>query len=397
MDSRTRRRLLRALGAGAGAATVGGLSGCLQPPTGGCGESTPTPVGSLPDEPGPLDVAADWPMVHRDAANTASVRPAGPAGDVVRRWQADVDLGDAGETWVVAVGDRAYVTGRGGGAVAALDATDGSTAWRQPDFRDTGPLAVASGAGLVLVPGADGLAALTAANGEVAWRTDGPALGGADAVLVDDGTAYVAGAGQVLAVDVASGDVRWSVAGGGPLAVADDRVIAGDGVRALNAADGSERWAAGEEAPDRAVSVGTEAAYFGGRGRVTALALSDGSPTWRFEGGQEAFGVPAVVQGRLVVGTTTTEEGGGSVYAATREDGERRWCSRLAVDDVNTAVGDGVAYAAAGPILAARRVNDGQPVWLHRDDDRRYRHSAVAEGALLAGAEDGQVDAFGER
>jgi outer membrane protein assembly factor BamB len=396
MVEQRRRRLLRALGAGAGVGAAGVLAGCGDV-TGVCNEPTPEPAPSLPVDVGTLDVAAQWPMVHRDAANTGSVPPAGPTVDVVRRWRANPDLGGAGEAWVVAAGDRAYVAGRGGGAVAALDATDGSVVWRYESVQDTGALAVAPGAGLVLVCDAGGLQAVDVENGERAWGTNGPALDATDVVLVDGKTAYVAGRESILAVDVERGEVAWSVPGTQLGAVADGRVVAGEGVRALDAGDGSKVWALADVTPSQPVTVAGGSVYVGEVGHVTAYALSDGTRQWRYRGGTEGFGVPVITGDRVTVGTVMTEAHGGNVYTVARDGGGRQWCNDLGSRDLTVVGGDGVAYLAGGDMLAARRVADGEPIWTHQDGSREYERLAVAEGALLAAAHGGVVEGFGER
>jgi len=393
-----RRRLLRTLGAGAGAGSIGGLAGCLFPDDGGCGEPTPTPVSAVPDEPGTLAVSgADWPMRFGDAGNTGSIREAGPTNGVVRRWRTDLDVEGASGTQVVAVGDRAYVVGRGGGELVALDATDGSVRWRYTSVRETAALAAVPSEGVVLVAGEGGLQAVTAADGERVWGTNGPPLDAADVVLVDDGTAYAASRESVLAVDVGSGEVDWSVPGVDLGAVADGRVLAGEGLRVLDAADGSEQLAVEEPTPHQPVSAADGTAYVGELGQVTAYDLADGSRLWRHEGGTEGFGVPAVVDDSVLVGTDRTEGGGGNYYGVARGGGDRRWCGALGFRDVTVAAGDGVAYVAGGDLLTARRVADGEPVWSHSDGDREYAGLAVADGALLAAGQGGTVDAFGER
>lgn len=398
MSPSSRRRVLRAIGGGTSVGLVGGLAGCGDS-SGACTEPTPEPADALPDEPGRLDVgSAEWPMVYGDAGNTTSVPEVGPTADVVRRWTASPDLGDPGRTWVVADGEHAYVAGRGGSALVALDATDGSVRWRYPSVRDTGPLAVVPGENLVLICDGGGLQAVSAEGGERVWRTNGPALDAADVVLVDDGTAYVASRESILAVDVATGDRLWTTPGTDLGAVAEDRVIAGEGLRALSTEDGRELWASDDPTPYGPVTTAGGEVYVGELGHVTAYDLSDGSRLWRHRGGTgEEFEVPAVADGWIVLGTTRSEAAGGNVYAVDREDGGRDWCGNHGHRDVTVAAGDGVAFLAAGDQLAARRVVDGELVWLHGASDRRYGNLAVAEGALLAAARGGTVDGFGER
>lgn len=413
---RTRRDVLRAVGAATSTAALGGgAAGCLF----GSGAECETDEGSfevtVTDAAGatPTVTGADWPLRYRDAANTARIESRGPTDGVVRAWRAPDRIGRAGETWVVAAGDAGFATARDGDALLALDPADGAVRWRFDGLDETGPPAVAPGAGLVLVGDRRGLHALSVDGGEVAWSTDGPALDASDRLAVADGTAYVAGRESVLAVDVATGEREWAVDGTHLGAVGGGRVLAGDGARALDAADGAEVWSHPDVTPYGAASVGGAdgragttdpgdgppgpTAYVGELGRLHAYALADGTERWSHRGGTEDFRVPAVADDRLVVGTGRTEAGGGNVYAVDRGSGERLWCASLGFrgPPVVAVAGD-VAYVAAGELVQARHLDDGGVRWTYRDDDREYGSLAVAGDALLAGARRGRVDAFVE-
>lgn len=393
-----RRDVLRA----ATVATTGMVAGCPFRSGDECDARDSSFGTTVTDADAAVAVAdADWPMRHRDAANTARADDAGPTDGVVRAWRTGDRIDRADGTWVVAAGDAVYATARDGDALLALDPADGSVRWRRDRFDETGPPAVAPEAGLVLVGDRRGLHAVPADGGEVAWSTGGPALDASDVVLVADGVAYVAGRESVVAVEVATGERLWTVDGTDLGAVGVGRVLAGEGVRALDAGDGSEGWSHSDVTPYGPVSVGADASggtvYAGELGRLHAYALADGTERWSHRGGTEGFRVPAVAGDRLVVGTDRTEAGGGNVYAVDRESGARLWCGDLGFrgPPVAAVAGD-AAYVAAGDLVQARGLDGGEVLWTHRDDDRRYASLAVADGALLAGARRGRVDAFVE-
>lgn len=403
---RSRRDVLRAVGVATTTATLaGGAAGCLFASGAECdadeGSFEPTVTDA---DATPTVTDADWPLRYRDAANTARAAGAGPTDGVVRAWATPERLDRSGETWVVAAGDAVYATARDGDALLALDPADGSVRRRFDGFDETGPPAVAPDAGLVLVGDRSGLHALPADGGERAWSTDGPALDASDRLAVADGTAYVAGRESVLAVDVATGERLWTADGRHLGAVAGGRVLAADGVRALDASDGAEVWSYADVTPFGAVSIGgsdgaadDSTAYVGELGRLHAYALADGSERWSHRGGTEDFRVPAVADDRLVVGTGRTEAGGGNVYAVDRESGERLWCDSLGFRGPPvTAVAGDAAYVAAGELVQARSLDDGSVRWTHLSDGREYASLAVADGVVFAGARRGRVDAFVE-
>lgn len=415
---RSRRDVLRAVGAATTPAVAGGVAGCPL----GSGAECDADAGPFEETVADADATptvadADWPLRYRDAANTARADGAGPVGGapptdgvgstdgVVRAWTAPERLDRASDTWVVAAGDTVYATARDGEALLALDPADGTVRWREDGFDGTSPPAVASGAGLVLVGDGRGLHAVATDGSDVAWSTPTPRLDAADRLAVADGTAYVAARESVLAVDVATGERLWTADGTHLGAVAGGCVLAGDGVRALDADDGSETWSHADVTPYGAVSVGEDASdggrttvYVGELGWLHAYDLADGSELWAHRGGTEGFRVPAVAPDHLVVGTDRTEAGGGNVYALDRGSGERLWCADVGFRGPPvTAVAGDVAYVAAGELVQARSLDGGSVRWTHLADGREYASLAVADGVLLAGARGGRVAAFAER
>lgn len=184
------------------------------------------------------------------------------------RWKTELGGETAGPA-VVADG-RVYCATTEGG-LYAVEADDGTVAWRRPGSPVVGPPAVGSGG--VFVASASGVSAYRR-DGSHRWTTRGVTAPAAasDGVVVSDGRVYAAaGDGAALvALDGDTGAERWRVAMDGDIrapVVTGETVYAQDaagGLRALRAADGSKRWSTRQSLRARsAIAVGDGGLFVG--------------------------------------------------------------------------------------------------------------------------------------
>ena len=303
-----------------------------------------------------LSTGARWPMANRTARRTAFNPDATVPDDVSVDWRytgcSEVESGVAvadgrvfagearldGQTgtplggewtayqWPAVVDDTLYI---GAHTLEAYDATDGSERWTFTPDGESGavsPPAVANG--LVYITGNlddRTVYGVDATTGDEAWRFTPQAACGAPLAVTDE-TAYAVDAeGTVYALAAETGEKRWdqSVADstrvGAPV-VGDDGLYlpTGDGVVALDPADGSDLWdweADTDGGRDIAVAEGT--VYVIDRESCRALATSDGTEQWATDaaGGHTcSVGAESVVVG-----------GDLDVVAISRSDGTERW------------------------------------------------------------------------
>jgi outer membrane protein assembly factor BamB len=263
------------------------------------------------------------------------------------RWQRAVEGAiagtpavDAGVVYLTASQQTTRGQGQGQGFAEALDARDGSVRWRTSLDASPSPPAAAGGRmDLFLTrqyPGGGTLLALNAADGTTAWRYDDPApvVGGTDAttppVIVGD-TLFAeaverdAGGGAnvaILAFDPRTGARRWRYKTGGlaplpavagsvacvstfiPAQTGTSSVIAG-----LDLATGRERWryaraviASGCVAAGDTFAIAEDDRDHN-TGFVVAFSAGDGREVWRRETGHALIAngaVPPAVTDGLV-------------------------------------------------------------------------------------------------
>jgi outer membrane protein assembly factor BamB len=192
------------------------------------------------------------------------------------------------------------------GYVFALDANNGSEKWRTfvGDGAGASP-AVASGR--VFIVGGSSLAALSTTNGALLWTAPLGASGAATPV-VSSGVVYVGTTGDAhtMALTATSGARRWSRALAETLpgdvttlAVGEGVVYAQttNGLHALNAADGLQRWQrAGGAAAGETLALANHVLYLPG---PVALNAATGATLWT---GASGDGSPAVADGTLYAG-----------------------------------------------------------------------------------------------
>lgn len=191
-------------------------------------------------------------------------------GDGTVRWQTETN---AYGSWAPVVDDgRLYLAGgRFDGTpamVLAVDGETGETVWTEA-FRETETdieSGLAVGNGHVFAATTDGqVVALAKSDGERRWVSDAVESVRVP-VTVGDGSVFVADeSGAVSALSAADGVVRWrrpvaTPSGGFAYAEGTLYYAATDGVYALDAGDGRQRWVNDQSDP-LAPAVGAEAVY----------------------------------------------------------------------------------------------------------------------------------------
>jgi outer membrane protein assembly factor BamB len=194
-----------------------------------------------------------------------------------------------------------------GEAIYALQAADGSEAWRTPSGTLTAPLVVKQGWVVAATEGK--LTALRASDGSTVWTRDAPRQREAAAIAGDILYVPVVG-GKVIARDLPDGNVRWERQLGGnavePFVVNDDIFLgASDKVfYCVNAASGEIAWPrrVGAMIRGRAATDGDRIFFTALDNQVHAIDRGDGAIRWE-------RGIPfRPISGPVV--------GGGAVFVA---------------------------------------------------------------------------------
>lgn len=209
---------------------------------------------------------------------------------------------------------------------------------------------------------------------------------------------------------------RWTVRPDdtSPLVVANDTVYVGGGqLRALDAADGSERWTS--ERTNGSVSsptVGGDAVYAGlhfedadDRDAVVALNATTGAKRWAFtDDGTDDFGRLTVASGTVYATAQRPHENW--LYALDAATGTKRWATTIGspglagTGTANVAVVDGAVFVPGAQTLHARAAETGAVLW-RADPVDMYNEPAaapaVADGTVYVGgqgADAGHSDQF---
>lgn len=200
-------------------------------------------------------------------------------GDV--RWTADVSPWRWGD---VAVGPDhvvgVYEESGSRTLVAGHSRADGTQAWETENLNHG--RATTLRRGRVFTGGYNGaIQAVDAETGEELWLGKGPETGSVGWLSADDERVYVTMTNQsapgdapsVLALDADAGGVVWTYPNGRVEAIGDEAVYVdtAGGLRALAAADGSERWSLDRRVVDVAV---VDDALFGRTPDETVVALT---------------------------------------------------------------------------------------------------------------------------
>jgi len=354
-----------------------------------------------PDRPLDPDVGGA-PTAGYDAANSGFVQEtAGPTSGAVEQWlfRSGPAVTRRRIAFALLSPSPAVVEGRvyagsADGNVYAIDAADGAELWR----RRAGTFSSATVAGGAVYAGGADLQALEPATGTQRWQfgIDGGVVG---APRVVDGVAYVATGTPfewaVYAVGADTGIEQWRVdISGGivrpPAVVGDAVYVSGDGVRALDANEGTELWhREGEVLPaapvvaDGTVYVG-EASQTREDGFLTALDGRSGEVDWRRE-------LPGAVRSSVAVtpdAVFAAGEGGagGFVVALDPSDGSPLWGRQdlgAAVDDAPVVANGSVYLVDRNSRVRALSTANGRERWTYDADDELHGPPIVADGSLF--------------
>jgi outer membrane protein assembly factor BamB len=103
--------------------------------------------------------------------------------------------------------------------------------------------------------------------------------------------------------------------------------------------------------------------FVGVRRQVTCVDTISRTVLWGFPTYLKVNGTPALWEGRVLFGTTSGDEH--TFYCVNAETGEEIWNFFVGPELITSSpvVEDGVVYFNAGPVIYARRVEDGSEVW----------------------------------
>jgi len=351
--TRTRRELLGALAAGAGA-----LAGCSAPSPGeesSTDTATPTSDGSAGD-------GADWPTFRGDNRNTGyAPEEGGPVDYPEQAWSTETEGGVWSSPTVV--DGRVYI-GSMDGTLYGLDAETGDADWT---YETGGPVqstpAVADGR--VYVGSFDKhVHCVDAETGDREWATETAGIVHSSPA-VSDGTVYV-GAGTLPFQEVR--------------AFLEESGIeqSGGGVYALDADTGERRW---RRFPTRYLSsspaVVDSSVYIGltdgepNRPLVVSLATEDGSTEWEYETESAVLASPSVWEGSVYAAGYD-----GFVYAVTADGGEKEWTFDVGTGEIrgSTAVSEHGLYVPVSGNEFAQTSNNPVLFSLTFDGEKRWTH-----------------------
>ncbi|MFP9192634.1 PQQ-binding-like beta-propeller repeat protein [Natronosalvus vescus] len=198
-------------------------------------------------------------------------------------------------------------------------------------------------------------------------------------------------------------ELAWRYEHTGSTAVVDDIVYlqAGNGVHAIDAADGSVRWITDDIDAVGGLSVASDTVYVGGE-RLTALDAETGDVRWFVE---ESVPEPAVAHGLVFTVVDSTLTG------FDAETGVERWTftpdEEALFEDTSVAVADETVFVVSPSYIFARRAIDGSERWTYdsgdTDDGTGSRFEGAAPHRLAANDEyvavpefsDGGIDRIG--
>jgi outer membrane protein assembly factor BamB len=265
------------------------------------------------------------------------------------RWRFDLGVAPsvAGANPPAVVAGVVYVASVDG-TIYAIEAATGQERWHDATGEKI-TTAVAVAQGTVFAGTVDGsLYALDATNGEHRWSAATGSVTASSPVVADGRVIVAAAPNQLLALDAKSGTKLWgkvistdmrSVAVGGGIAVVGSRPAGLAYLVALDTATGDLRWR-NTMAPVLPPAIGDGTVYTNSGDGVDALDAGTGQQRWQFAA------TLSVVQIAIAGDAVILCRADGDVIALDAATGQRRWQIATGDGATGAAVGAGVIYAA---------------------------------------------------
>jgi outer membrane protein assembly factor BamB len=274
-----------------------------------------------------------------------------------------------------------------------------TTPWRVAlEARVEPPLA--SEGGRIFVASADGrLRALEAGSGTVGWAIDdaaGAPSTGAGALLVraPDGT--------VLRLDPGSGRVLWrsqtGVAGALPAVVDRDLVlVGGEGLAALQLADGRQLWRSPEPARITAPPAAAGPWVYTGEedGTLRCRDRATGQGLWSFRTGGPLYAAPAPdAQGRLLLGASDRR-----ILSLAADRGRQSWRVKVGAElrHAPAFFEDAALFATYEDVLLSLKRGNGHLAWRAPLPSRPLSGPILLGNAVLVACQESDIVGFDAR
>jgi eukaryotic-like serine/threonine-protein kinase len=343
---------------------------------------------------------SDWPMFHHDAAHTGYTASEGPRANPTALWtykingSTDLDpVIDSGKLYFSA--HTANSSGFIQNTVFCFDALTGEENW---NFTAQGLSTPCVYNGFVYT----GDHAFNASTGELAW---GP-LGLGALSTVSDEIAYLVG-NSLYACNASNGKQLWNFTypdpmkglGGFPTVAEGMVYVSGYNgiIYAFNSTNGESTWSFDTTAWVTSTPAVVEGRLYVGTGDrytgfnyVYCFNASTGGLIWRFNAGSWVTGSPAVANERVYVGSMDDY-----VYALDAMTGQKVWSYKTGNDVGSPAVAGNTVYVASKDgNLYAFDASTGSTLWVYGLDSPTQSSPAVANGLLYIGTEKGTVIAI---
>lgn len=353
-----------------------------------------------------IATAGDWPMHRGGPELNGRADEAAPAA-VALRWQ--FKAGTPVKGGAAIAGERVYF-GDDGGVVHCVGLGDGKETW---SFKTEGPIEATPLIldGLCYVGSSDGrVYALDAATGAKKWshETNDKILGGANWTKAPGTGAKWILVGSydfsAYCLDAATGKVIWKMETenfiNGALAVTSGGETVFGGCDALlhvvSLKDGKESRKIDAEAYiPGSVATDGRMVYFGNHSnQVFAFDITTGDNLWKYRDRNFAyFSSPAINDEVVLIGGRDKR-----LHCIDRAKGTARWifATKGEVDSSPVLCKDGgVIFGSGDGRLYCVNLKDGGERWAYEIGSPITGSPAVARGAIIIGAEDGNVYCLG--
>lgn len=329
----------------------------------------------------------DWPMFHKNPANTGFTNGSAPKSTPTVLWKTNYSEPGTGSSPPppVIVDDIVYVMG---GLLSAYNATTGENLWRQQDAFYSFPVI---DKGIIYTQGQ----AFNASTGVKLWNitvTFTPSF----TTAVADGYFYTIGQDGLVGVNASTGALIWTSNYGSwsaSPAILNGYIYfgAGDNIVALDAHTGTQLW----RYPIKNYVYSSPAAdagkvYFNCNGALLCLDAITGEKLWNYTSASAYSHIessPALGYGCVFVGS-----GDGNVYALNASSGAKVWNYSLGWNVTSSpAIADGVVYVGANDgNLHALNASTGSKLWSYEVGKPQYMwcSPAIANGRIYMGSED---------